>query len=235
LRRCLEKNPRQRLQHIGDAVIEINETLNVPANAPPLSVPMGGESRSESWRSRIIYCAAGLIIGAIVVGIALKSSVPPPEQGLYSTQRSVIPLPEDQTLALSRSTPLGWAHPAIALSPDGSNLVYVANLGTTSKLFLRPMSELEAKPIPGTEGAFCPFFSPDGRYVGFFTKDKLKKVSLLGGDPVELCDARNPRGVIWRTDGTITFPVDQGKRLIQVPAEGGAATPLFNGRAKDPG
>jgi serine/threonine-protein kinase len=234
LRRCLEKNPRQRLQHIGDAVIEINETLNVPANAPPLSVPMVGESRSASWKSRAIYCIAGLIVGAIVVDIALRSSAPPPKQGLHPTQRSVIPLPENQTLALSRSTPLGWAQPSIALSPDGSHLVYVANLGTTSQLFLRPMSEMEPSPILGTEGAFCPFFSPDNRWVGFFTKDKLKKVSLLGGDPVALCDAKSPRGGNWETDGTITFVENQGGGLTQVPAAGGATTPLIAG-TKQPG
>ena len=229
LRRCLEKNPRQRLQHIGDAVIEINETLNVPANAPPLSDPMFGESRSARLRSRAVYCIAGLIIGAIAVGIALRSSAPPPVRGLRLTQRSVIKLPENQTLALSRSTPLGFAQPAIALSPDGSHLVYVANVDTTSQLFLRPMSKMEPSPIPGTEGAFYPFFSPDSRWVGFFTKDKLKKVSLLGGNPVDICDARNPRGGNWGTNGTIIFVENQGATLTQVPAAGGATAPFIVG------
>jgi serine/threonine-protein kinase len=229
LRRCLEKKPRQRLQHIGDAVIEINETLNVPENAPPLGTSIDEQSQSANYKSRAIYCVAGLIVGAIVVGLILKNSAPPSEQGLYLTQRSVIPLPDDQTLALSRSTPLGWAQPSIALSPDGSHLVYVANLGTTSQLFLRPMSEMEPIPIPGTEGAFCPFFSPNSRWVGFFTKDKLKKVSLLGGDPVVLCDAKSPRGGSWGTDGTIIFVENQGGGLTQVPAASGAATPLIAG------
>jgi len=225
LRRCLEKDSRQRLQHIGDAVIEINETLNAPANAPPLGVPEVGESRSATWRSWIVYTVAIFVIGAIAVGIALKSSTPP-EQYLHPTQRSVIPLSEGQTLALSRSTPLGWAQPAIALSPDGSHLVYVADVGDTSRLFLRLMSEFETRPIPGTEGAFCPFFSPDSRWVGFFTNDKLKKVSLLGGDPIALCDARSPRGASWGTDGMIYFAENQGGALTQVPAAGGATAPL---------
>ncbi|MHC4300176.1 MAG: protein kinase domain-containing protein [Planctomycetota bacterium] len=222
LRRCLEKNPRQRLQHIGDVVIEINETLNVPANAPP-SVPMVGKSQSARWRSRAIYCVAGLI-----VGIALRSMAPrsPSEQVLPSGQRMLIKLPENQTLALSRSTHLGFAQPAITLSPDGSSLVYVADVGDTTRLFLRLMNEFEARPISGTEGAFCPFFSPGGRWVGFFTKDKLKKVSVLGGEPVPLCDARNPRGASWGTDGTICFADDQGAKLTQVPATGGATVRL---------
>jgi serine/threonine-protein kinase len=139
-------------------------------------------------------------------------------------------LPENQTLALSRSTPLGWAQPAIALSPDGSHLVYVADIGETTQLFVRLMNEFQASPIADTEGAFCPFFSPDSRWVGFFTKDKLKKVSLLGGDPIEICDAVNPRGASWGTDGTIIFAENQGKTLTQVPAvAGGTTAPLLAG------
>jgi serine/threonine-protein kinase len=228
LRRCLEKNPWQRLQHIGDVVIEINETLNVPAAAPPLSVPMVGESRSARWRSRAIYCVAGLIVGAIAVGIALRNPAPrsSAERFLPPGQRMLIKLPEDQTLALSRSTHLGYAQLAIALSPDGSSLVYVADVGDTTMLFLRLMNEFEARPISGTEGAFYPFFSPDGRWVGFFTVDKLKKVSVLGGEPVPLCDARNPRGASWGTDGTIYFADDQGQTLTQVPAARGATVRL---------
>ncbi len=232
LRRCLEKKPRQRLQHIGDAVIEINETLNMPATAPPLSGAPEGYSRSALRRLGVACALAGLIIGAIVVGIALRSSVPPPEQGLQPTQRWEINLPEVQTLALSRSTPLGWAQPAIALSPDGSHLVYVADNGETTQLFVRLMNEFQANPISGTEGAFCPFFSPDSRWVGFFTKDKLKKVSLLGGDPVVICDAGNPRGASWGTDGTIIFAENQGDTLTKVSAASGATAPLFAGIKK---
>jgi serine/threonine-protein kinase len=230
LRRCLEKKPRQRLQHIGDAVIEIDETLNAPENAPPVGVPTVGESQSARWRSRATYGVAGLIIGAVAVAVALKSFTPPSDFGRTpaSTQRALIRLPENQTLALSRSTPLGWAQPAIAISPDGSHLVYVADIGDTTQLFVRLMNEFQASPIPGTEGAFYPFFSPDSRWVGFFTRDSLKKVSLLGGDPVALCDARNPRGASWGTDGMICFSENQGTILTQVPAAGGATAPLFD-------
>ncbi|MFC1604445.1 protein kinase [Planctomycetota bacterium] len=234
LRRCLEKNARQRLQHIGDAVIEINETLNVPAIAPPLGTSIAERSRSERWKSRAIYCVAGLIIGAIVVGIALRSSAPPPEQGLHPTQRSVISLPEGQTLALSRSTPLGIAQPAVALSPDGLRVVYVADIDGTTQLFERLMNQFEVKPIPATEGAFAPFFSRDGQSVGFFTKEKLKIVSLLGGEPVTICDARNPRGASWGADGMIYFAETEGSRLSRVPAAGGTKEHLM-ARAEPPG
>ena len=106
--------------------------------------------------------------------------------------------------------------------------MYVANVGDSTKLFLRLMNQFEARPIPGTEGAFYPFFSPDGRWVGFFTKDKLKKVSLLGGEPEPLCDATNPRGASWGDDDTICFAENQGETLTQVPAAGGPTTRLVD-------
>ena len=223
LRRCLEKDPRRRLQHIGDAAIEINETLNVPPNEPPLGVPEDGKLNSANWKSSAIYCAAGFIIGIMAVCLILGNSATSPKQSVRPTQRSVILLPEDQTLALSRSGPLGWAHPSITLSPDGSHLVYVASIGETTQLFVRSMNEYQAKSMPGTEGAFCPFFSPDGRWVGFLTNDKLKKVSILGGNPEILCDARNPRGGSWGDDETICFGESQGISIAQIPASGGTA------------
>jgi serine/threonine-protein kinase len=237
LRRCLEKNPRQRLQHIGDAVIEINETLNLLANAPPLGGAPAGYSRSELRRLGVACALAGLIVGAIAVGIALKSfiTLSPSGRGSESPQRMLIRLPENQTLALSRSTPIGRPQPAIALSPDGSHLVYVADVGGTTMLFLRLMSEFETKPIPGTEGAFHPFFSPDGRWVGFFTRDKLKKVSILGGEPEILCDARSPRGASWGDDDTICFTESQGEILTQVSAAGRAAVRLVDRAEPDEG
>ena len=106
--------------------------------------------------------------------------------------------------------------------------MYFAEVGGTTRLFLRMMSQFEVRAIPGTEDAFYPFFSPDGQWAGFFTKDKLKKVSLLGGEPVTLCDARNPRGASWGDDDTICFAENQGETLTQVPGAGGATARLVD-------
>jgi serine/threonine protein kinase/WD40 repeat protein len=228
LRHCLKKDPLSRLQHIGDARIEISETLNLSATASLLSAEPVGKSRSALWRSRVIYGVAGLMVGAIAASIALRSATPPSpfEAGSLPTQRLVVKLPENQMLALSRSTPLGIAQPSVALSPDGSRLVYVADLGDTTQLFERLMNQFEARPITGTQGAFCPFFSPDGQSLGFFTKDKLKIVSLLGGEPVPLCDARNSKGACWGTDGMVYFAEREGEQLSRVPSTGGATENL---------
>jgi eukaryotic-like serine/threonine-protein kinase len=86
--------------------------------------------------------------------------------------------------------------PAIALSPDGRYLAYVARKGGVQLLYLRPMDSLDARPIAGTEDAVCPFFSPDGQWLGFFAGNKLKKVSVNGGPAQTLGDVPMGRGPV---------------------------------------
>jgi serine/threonine protein kinase/WD40 repeat protein len=223
VRRCLEKDLRKRLQHIGDAAIEIRETLNPPEISPPLARPPEGRRRRAAWRLAGACALAGLLAGLVLTVVALKiySARSPASTAAIGPTRTVIDLPADHNLALSRSMPLAVAQRAIALSPDGSNLVYVADLGKTTQLYLRRMDHLEASPIAGTEGGFAPFFSPDSRSVGFFTTDKLKTVSLLGGTPTTICDARNPKGACWGHNQMIYFAESEGERLSRVPATGG--------------
>ena len=98
----------------------------------------------------------------------------------------------------------------MALSPDSTHLVYVARQGGTQQLYLRAMDSQEAKPIPGTEGGVNPFFSPDGRWVGFFAGGNLKKVSVSGGAALTLGDAGVPRGASWGSQGMIAFSPSGG-------------------------
>jgi hypothetical protein len=91
--------------------------------------------------------------------------------------RLVVALPPPDRLA-------GMNLPAVAVSPDGTYIAYVATRGGKQQLFLRAMDSLEAKPVPYTEGASGPFFSPDGQWIGFFGSGKLKKVSRSGGSPL---------------------------------------------------
>ena len=89
------------------------------------------------------------------------------------------------------------------------------------QLYLRALDQLEGAPIPRTDGAFGPFFSPDGRWIGFFASNKLKKVAVSGGDPIDLCAAPNPYGGTWGTDGTILFAADEGRRPTTIRDTGG--------------
>src|SRR5262249_2194537 len=134
--------------------------------------------------------------------------------------RLAVTLPTGNRLVLGNT-------PVLSLSPHGSRLVYVANHGGSTQLYVRAIDRLEATPIPGTEGAESPFFSPDGQSVGFFAEGKLKKVSLSGGAPMTLCSASLNRGASWGPDDTIIFtPTDSISGLFEVSADGGTPKPL---------
>jgi len=134
--------------------------------------------------------------------------------------RAVITLPPGEQLP-------GLDEPAVALSPDGNHLVYVATGGGTQQLYLRAMDSLEAKPILGTEEGTNPFFSPDGQWVGFFAGQKLKKVSLSGGAALTLCSAgATPGGASWGSQGMIAYSPFAVSALQQVSDGGGAPRPM---------
>jgi Tol biopolymer transport system component len=113
---------------------------------------------------------------------------------------------------------------AIALSPDGSNIAYVSESAGGQGIFLRPIDQVEARLLPGTEGALDPFFSPDGQWVGFALVSGLKKVPVAGGPPMTIVEYPEPRGAVWGDDDVIIFGSMSG--LWRVPAEGGDAERL---------
>jgi Tol biopolymer transport system component len=118
---------------------------------------------------------------------------------------------------------------AAILSPDGRTLAFVgrAGEGKPTQLFIRPLEQLRAAPLAGTEGALNPFFSPDGQWVAFFAAGKLKKILTTGGGLLTVCDARDNRGGAWAEDGTIIFSPDRaGTSLWTVSASGGPPTSL---------
>jgi serine/threonine-protein kinase len=115
----------------------------------------------------------------------------------------------------------------MALSPDGSRLVYRAlDENGVARLHMRAMDSFESQVLAGTESGAQPFFSPDGRWVGFFADGKLKKIAVDGGIPVELCDAPAPRGGSWGADGAIVFTPNFPSGLSRVSSNGGIPTPV---------
>jgi len=121
--------------------------------------------------------------------------------------------------------------PTVALSPDGTRLVYLGWDTTGTHLYQRPMDRLEARPLPGTDESLMPFFSPDSRWVGFVSGGVLKKVALAGGPPVRVADAPQPRGASWSPDGQIIFAPNPKSGLLRVPATGGEPLVLTRPRA----
>src|SRR5262249_46833405 len=149
--RCLEKNPRQRLQAIGEARIVLENFENQPA--APVQAPQTKGSALRHW--------AGWAVAVLVaLGFAF----------LHFRQQPQGARPLRYTIAPPENTTLG----SFAISPDGRLLAIAAALNGKQQLWLRSLDALQAQPMPTTEDALFPFWSPDSRYVGFFAQGKLK-------------------------------------------------------------
>ena len=214
LRRCLQKDRAQRMQAAGDARIEIQEALATP------SVEPAATSRGlRAFGGRPVFLAAGaLLLVAAIAGFAgwtLKLSPAPPAKPVT---RTVIDLPPGDQLAAQDN-------PAIAISPDGSQIAYVAFHSGTRQIFLRALDSLDAKALAGTEGADTPFFSPDGQWLGFFAGNRLKKISVAGGGAVDLSAAPSHRGGTWASQARIFFAAI-GTAIFQTSDDGGVPQPL---------
>lgn len=167
-----------------------------------------------SAAGRALSIGAAVLAGAVIAGGAVAWTLRPAPAVPAVVARFAIDLPEDQ--AFTRR-----GRHVIALSPDGANLVYVAN----EQLYLRKMGELTAVPIAGTEKSNPsePLFSPDGQWVAFWSDPELKKVPVTGGTPVTLAaGVGNPFGGSWTGD-RILLGQDSPRGIIEVPANGGAA------------
>jgi serine/threonine protein kinase/Tol biopolymer transport system component len=216
LKRCLQKDLRRRLHDAADARIEIEEALAAPATAESVATP--NRIRLLGRRELSLGLGALLLVAAVASLVTWNLKPSPSPQPVT---RTVIDLPPGQQLAGLNSGP------AVALSPDGMRLAYVARQGGTQQIYLRALDGLEASPIAGTEGGVNPFFSPDDQWVGFFSGGKLKKISVSGGAALTLGDAPFPNGASWGSQGAIAFtPTGGAAALLQVPDTGGAVQPL---------
>ena len=219
LRRCLQKEMNKRARDAGDARIEIEEALAAPATAELTTTAPTKRFRTLGWRA-LIFGLSAVLLGAAIAGLAVWNLKPAPAPTLQPVTRTVINLPSGQQLAGLENGP------AVVLSPDGTRLAYSAFQGGNQQLYLRALDSVEATPIPGTEGAMNPFFSPDSQWLGFFADGKLKKVSVSGGAAVTLAVASNPGGASWGSQGIIAFAPTQVGALQQMQEAGGTPQPL---------
>ena len=216
LLRCLDKDPKDRLHDVADARLEIEEAISTSGaettefvSGPPVPV----------WQRSVtlaVAVVASLAVGGIVVWAFLGNVAQPSP----TPKRFILPLAESDPLLRTLGAEL-------ALSPDGQALVYRATRDGTGHLFRRPLDQFEATPIPGTEGGQSPFFSPDGRWVGFVADGALRKVALAGGPAQTLAPAAGG-GISpgdWGADDMIVFGT--GQALMQISADGRDLTPLF--------
>jgi eukaryotic-like serine/threonine-protein kinase len=217
LRRCLKKDLNKRARDVGDVRIEMEEALAAPAIAEAVSPT---KANPAFGRRVLILSAGALLLVAVIASLATWNLKPAPAPAAQPVTRTVINLPPGQQLAGLENGP------AVALSPDGTHLAYVARLGGSQQLYLRAMDSLDARSIPGTDGAVNPFFSPDGQWVGFFAGGKLMKVSMNGGAALSLGDAAFPRGASWSSHGMIAFVPTNVSVLRQMSDAGGAPESL---------
>jgi serine/threonine-protein kinase len=200
LKSCLERDPRRRLRDIADAWRLLEEA---PAPAA---------------RSHLPWIVAGAL------ALALVGTLWAPRRGAVTpTEHPSVGLDLDLGSDMSLGSTAGST---VILSPDGTRLVFVSRgQDGIARLFTRRLNQPRATLLPKTEGAYAPFFSPDGQWVGFFAGGKLKKTRIEGGEPVSICDAPAGRGGSWAEDGTIIAELDSLTFLSLVLPDG-KVTPL---------
>ncbi|MBI4264560.1 MAG: serine/threonine-protein kinase [Acidobacteria bacterium] len=203
LRRSLRKNPKERVSDIHDVRLALEGAFDTAVRAQPAPVAVGRWTR---WRQAVLGAAAGLMVGGLAVGLVFLAPVGPVVRPATTFALS---LPSG-LLRLAGNPPL------IAISPDGRTFVYAG----PDRLYRRDMGDVEIRSIPGTEGSpRTPFFSPDGRWLGFFNDGNLRKVSLQGGPPIVISSAVII-GASWGTDGRILYGL-QTDGLWRVSEDGG--------------
>ena len=208
LQRCFEKDSKDRLPHIAEARFQVGKTLKEPTTELPMGI--AGAAQPPLWRRAIPWVIT--LVAVVVAGIAgwwvTQLGVVTP----VTLQRFSIDLPEETVFPPGVGTNFD-------ISPDGQSLVYVGVDAGGQRLYLRHLDELEATPIPGTEDAIMPFFSPDGQWVAFgdLSGTRLKRVPLSGGEPFTLC-TQCVEG-FWGDDGSIVFD-DKNGSLWRIPEVG---------------
>jgi eukaryotic-like serine/threonine-protein kinase len=209
VRRCLEKNPKRRWHCAGDLRIELETIASDPYRKPEtVSQATPQRRHTRLW----VAMAAGFLIafGALAF--------------VHFRETSTM----DQVFQLSVALPENSNVAYLAVSPDGRQLVLDLVVGTQFQLWVRSLDSSQMQPLPGTDFARDPFWSPDGRWIGFFAGNeyKLKIVSATGGPPQVLCDGTGlGRGGTWNRDGVILFGSDTGP-LRRVNATGGSCDPV---------
>jgi len=204
LRRCLQKDPKQRVADMQDVRLAMGGAFETAVSisseqavAPPLRV----------WQRPVAiaaFVAAALVIGGVVVWALTR---PAPDR----VARFPMPLADD--LTFSNTGP-----PIVAIAPTGDRVAFTAG----GAVWLRPLDQMDATLVSGSEGATNPFFSADGQSLGFYADGQLKRVSVSGGASVALGAAGNPLGASWGADDMILFgQFGQFGGIWRVPGTGG--------------
>ena len=201
LRRCLQKDCRQRLQHIGDARLDIEEVQGAAPSDAAVAPPRASTGERLLW--------VGAIVTAAIATSLATGWRPQPVSPEVRVDINALPT--------NRST-------SFAISPDGRKLVFNAEDDDGPRLWIRALDATTPAPLAGTESGMFPFWSPDSRSVGFFANNKLKRVDIDGGQPRSLANVLTPGGGSWGGDDTILFVPNDNGAVVRMPATGGDST-----------
>ena len=206
VKNCLAKDPDERIQTAHDVALELKWIAEGSLAGVPATV---ASRRSRRELAAWVVAAAALVIAAWF-GLSRSRSAP---GSAHRIQRMTILLPEK--VALNNAV----------ISPDGSRVVFGGRDATGKvQLWVRPLDSYAATPLVGTEGGILPFWSPDGRFIGFFADKKMKRIESGGGSPLVLYDVDGLGGA-WAPNGDILFTEPSGP-IYRLPAAGGKAVPV---------
>jgi eukaryotic-like serine/threonine-protein kinase len=204
--RCLEKDPELRWQSVADVAAELRWIVDHP-QPPVLTTTAPARSRSRlAWAIVPLAMLAGAVIAGVVAWSARPAPAAPP------TVRFEVPTPPTDDPV------------SMALSTDGRQLAYVAKGERRQQIWIRALDRVEARPLPGTEDASYPFWSPDGRAIGFFAENKLKRIDVAGGVPLAITDVPNARGGAWSSQGVILFVPGVNAPIFRIATTGSASS-----------
>ena len=211
---CLAKNPDDRRQTIHDVLLELKWIQEAGSQAGvPAPVAARRKTRERvAWAAAIVLAAVSILFG---VGYFRETM-----QIRHPVRSFILPAEKSNFRFTGDGGP-----PEI--SPDGLHLTFLAtDPQGIDRLWIRSLDELVPRPLPGTEGATFPFWSPDSRFVGFFAERKLKKIDVSGGPALTLCEAWEGRGGTWNRDGIILFSPHWREPIHRVADSGGEPEPI---------
>jgi len=215
LRRCLEKDDKRRLRDIGEARITIEGVLSGEIKDTVAEPTMAAApARTRPW----VWAITGLVAVCAVAGWFMFFRAASQSPPVY---RVLVPPPQQGNFEFAPGHP---GPPRI--SPDGTRIVYAARQTGLLQLWVQSLDEPEPRPLSGTDNAGYPFWSPDGRTIGFFANGKLKRVDAVGGPPLTVSDAVNGKGGSWNEAGDIIFAPAHNTGIHRVKATGGESVAI---------